>query len=53
MLEPITSTREYKAAMQRLEVVFDATPGTAEGAELEALGLLIEKYEDEHYPVIL
>lgn len=37
--------------MIRLETIFDAKPGTAEGDELEVLGILIEKYEQEHYPI--
>jgi HTH-type transcriptional regulator/antitoxin HigA len=35
--------------MNRLEVIFDAKPGTPEGDELEVLGILIDKYEQEHY----
>ena len=37
--------------MQRLEIIFDARPGTAEGDELEILGILIKKYEDEYFPI--
>lgn len=37
--------------MERLEVLFDARPGSKEGDELEVLTILIEKYEDEQFPV--
>ena len=37
--------------MARLELIFDATPGTSQGDELEVLGMLIDKYEQEHYPI--
>jgi HTH-type transcriptional regulator / antitoxin HigA len=37
--------------MNRLEAIFDAKPGTPEGDELEVLGLLIDKYEQEHDPI--
>lgn len=37
--------------MNRLEAIFDAKPGTPEGDELEVLGILIDKYEQEHYPI--
>ena len=37
--------------MERLEGIFDARPGTAEGDELEVLSILIEKYENEHFPI--
>lgn len=39
--------------MKRLELLFDAKPGTKEGDELEVLSILIEKYEDEFFPVDL
>ena len=50
-LKPIKSEQDYEAALERLEVIFDALPGTEESDELEILGMLIEKYEKEHYPI--
>jgi HTH-type transcriptional regulator / antitoxin HigA len=38
-------------ALKRLEIVFDSPADTPEGDEADILGLLIEKYEDEHYPI--
>jgi len=46
----IKSESDYKEALNRLEVIFDSKKGTSEGDELEILSLLIEKYEDEHFP---
>ncbi|WP_121355397.1 helix-turn-helix domain-containing protein [Flavisolibacter nicotianae] len=48
-IKPIKTKKDYQAAMNRLEVIFDAKPGTPEGDELEVLGILIDKYEQEHY----
>lgn len=50
-VKPIKTKKDYALAMQRLEKIFDAKPGTAEGDELEVLGILIEKYENDHYPI--
>jgi HTH-type transcriptional regulator / antitoxin HigA len=50
-IKPIKTKRDYQAALARLETIFDSTPGTAEGDELEVLGILIDKYEMEHYPI--
>jgi HTH-type transcriptional regulator/antitoxin HigA len=50
-IKPIKTEKDYQKAMKRLEVIFDARPGTKEGDELDILGLLIERYEDEHYPI--
>ena len=47
----IKSEKEYNQALERLDVVFDAFPDTPEGDEAELLVILIEKYEDENYPI--
>ena len=47
----IETEKEYEKALSRLEKVFDAKPNTPEKKEAELLILLIEKYEDEHYPI--
>ncbi|HRP88587.1 MAG TPA: helix-turn-helix domain-containing protein [Edaphocola sp.] len=52
-LKPIKTEQDYFQALERLELIFDAKPGTKEGDELEILGILIEKYEDEHFPIEL
>jgi HTH-type transcriptional regulator / antitoxin HigA len=50
-IKPIKTKKDYEKAMKRLEVIFDAKPGTPQGDELEVIGILIERYEDEHFPV--
>lgn len=52
-LKPIKTEQDYNQALDRLEIIFDAVPGTAEGDELEILGILLEKYEAENFPVEL
>lgn len=52
-IKPIKTEKDYNDALERLEVIFDANPGTPEGDEVEILGMLIERYEDEHYPIDL
>lgn len=37
--------------MERLEAIFDAKLGSAEGDELEVLAILIDQYENEHFPI--
>ncbi|MEJ0102001.1 MAG: helix-turn-helix domain-containing protein [Bacteroidota bacterium] len=39
--------------MARLEVIFDAKPGTSQGDELEILGILIDNYEKVNDPIDL
>ena len=49
--KPIKTEQDYQQALKRLEEIFTAKPDTNEGDELEILGILIEHYEEEHYPV--
>lgn len=50
-IKPIRSDEDLKAAFARMDEVWGAEIGSPEGDELEILALLIEKYEDEHYPM--
>lgn len=52
-LRPIKTKKDYQDALLRLELIFDAKPGSPEGDELEVLGILIDAYEKVHYPVDL
>lgn len=50
-LKPIKTEDDYRNALKRLEVIFDAPIDTKEGDEAEILSLMIENYENEHYPI--
>lgn len=50
-LKPIKNENDYRNALERLEVIFDAPTDTKEGDEAEILSLMIENYENEHYPI--
>ena len=50
-LKLIKTERDYNKALKRLETIFDAKPGSSIGDELEVLGILIEQYENEHFPI--
>ncbi len=52
-LKPIKTKKDYKNALSRLEAIFDSKRGTVEGDELEILGILIDQYENEHFPIDL
>lgn len=49
--KPIKSENDYRNALESLEMIFDAPIYTKEGDEAEILSLLIENYENEHYPI--
>ena len=48
--QTIRTEAEYRQAAERIWELFDAEPGTPEGAEFEALADLIAAYEAIHYP---
>jgi len=50
-LKPIKTEADYMAALKRLEMIFDAEIGTPESDELEILGLIVDDYENKHYPI--
>jgi HTH-type transcriptional regulator/antitoxin HigA len=50
-IKPIKTEQDYQQALTRLEVIFDALPNTAEGDELEVLGVLIDNYENTYSPI--
>ena len=50
-LKPIKTKVDYQEALERLEVIFDAPTDSKEGDEAEILSLMIENYENIHYPI--
>ena len=50
-IKPIKTETDYDKALERLELIFDATPNSKEGDEAEILSLLIDNYENKHYPI--
>ena len=50
-IKPIKTEKDYQESFKRLDIIFDAKKGTSEGDELEILSILIEKYENEKFPI--
>jgi len=50
-IKPLKTELDYQETLRRVEEIFEAEPGTAEGDELEILGILVDHYEQTHYPV--
>ena len=42
---------DYRLALKRLDVIFDAAIGTPESDEADIIGLMIDEYEKKHYPI--
>ena len=50
-IKVLKTEEEYTKALKRLEKIFHAPIDSNEGDEADLLSILIEKYEDEHYPI--
>ncbi len=50
-LKPIKNKTELKQALNRINELWGAKRNTEKGDELDVLMLLVEKYEEEHYPI--
>jgi len=50
-IKAIKTEQDYNQSLERLEKIFHAKINTPEGDEAEVISILIEKYEDEHYPI--
>lgn len=51
IIKPIKTEADYREALKRLEIIFDAAIGTPESDEADVLGLMIDAYEKKHYPM--
>lgn len=50
-IKPIRTEEDYEAALAKIEEIFDAEPGTSDADLLDVLVVLVEAYEEEHYPI--
>ncbi len=51
LTKPIKTEKDYEVVIKRLEKIFDASPKSKEGGEAEILSMLIDNYENQHYPI--
>ncbi len=50
-IKPIKTKKDYNDAIARMEKLWGAKSRTPEGDELDILATLIDKYEEEHFPI--
>ncbi len=49
----IRTEQDYKEALERLEALMDARPGSRQAEELDLLATLVEAYEERAFPIDL
>lgn len=47
----IETDKDYYQALERLDAIFHAPINSKEGDEAEILSLLIENFENKHFPI--
>ncbi|PSN12683.1 transcriptional regulator [filamentous cyanobacterium CCT1] len=52
-MRPIKTKADYQNALQEIDLLFDAAPGTAESDRLDVLSTLVDAYEKAHVPIEL
>ncbi len=50
-IKPIKTNRDYKLAIARMGKLWGAKLGTPEGNELDILATLVDKYEEDNFPI--
>ena len=50
-IKPIRTQADYEAALEEVDNLFDARPGTPDADKLDVLVTLIEVYAAKHYPI--
>jgi HTH-type transcriptional regulator/antitoxin HigA len=50
-IKPIKTKDDHRAALDRIEELWNAEPNTPEGDELEVLATLVDAFEEAHYPI--
>lgn len=50
-IKAIKTEEDYNQALRRLEEIFHAPVNSKEGDEAEVLSILVEKYEEENFPI--
>ncbi len=50
-IKPIKNEKDYQKALKQISHLMDAELNTPESDELEILAILVERYEEEAYPI--
>jgi len=51
-IKPIRTNQDYEAALNEIEILWGAEPGTPDGDQFEVLFTLVEAYEEQVYEIL-
>ena len=52
-IKPVRTKSDYRAALEEIDGLMKARPGSPEGERLDLLVTLVEAYERKHFPLDL
>ena len=50
-IRPLRTPADHEAALREIDRLWGAPAGTDDGDKLDVLAVLVERYEDAHYPM--
>jgi HTH-type transcriptional regulator/antitoxin HigA len=50
-IKPVRTKKDYNNALKRKEKLWGAPLGTPRGDELDVIATLVDRYEEEHFPI--
>lgn len=50
-IKAIKTKREYNTALKQIEALWDAPKASGEAETLEVLSILVDEYENKHFPI--
>ncbi|ADB41204.1 helix-turn-helix domain-containing protein [Spirosoma linguale] len=50
-IKPIRTETDYRAALQLIDTLVDCEDGSEQADQLDILSILVENYENDHYPI--
>ena len=49
---PFSCDEDYRTALKEIESLWGCSPGTPEAERFEELAKIVERYEEEHFPMV-
>jgi len=50
-IRPVKTKRDYETALKAIEKLWDSPPKSKEAETLEVLAILVDEYENKHFPI--
>lgn len=52
-IKPIKSQEDYKRTLKTIESLLECPPNSKEAETLEVLAIIVDDYENKHFPITL